>query len=234
VVGRRARERKAERDIYRAAERCDLDGRHPDVGVRRDHGVKFPAHRAHEDGVRRERAFDSGLARCRLQKLRVLTAEPSAVAGVRIEGAQRNSRCLDSEPRLKPIARDARCFDDGRRAQSLGDAAKGNVGRRQHNAELVRREHHRNAGSSQRSQHLGVAGKVVSAREQRCLVDGSGHNPIDFSRLRHLHSALDREAAEHSCQRRVRFGPPLADRLGHLDSGAVGPYDHNVTALADP
>jgi hypothetical protein len=53
----------------------------------RDHGVELTAHRAHEDGIRRERPINSGGARGRLEKLRVFAAESPTVAGMRIESA---------------------------------------------------------------------------------------------------------------------------------------------------
>jgi len=234
VIRRRARERKSERDIYRAAERRDLDGGHPDVVIRRDHGVKFPAHRSHKNRIRRKRPINSGSSRRWLQKVRVLAAKSPAITGVRIEGAQRNSRRLNPEPRLKPIARDTRGFHDGGHAQILGDAAKWNVCCGKHNAKLVRREHHCNARSSQGGEHLRVTGKVVAAGKQRGLIDRSGHNSVDGALLRDLDGSLDCQPAEHARQGRVRTGPPISDRLCNLHSGAPGANDYNVTALADP
>ena len=61
VIGRRARERKAERDVHRAAERRDLDRRHADVVIRRDDRVELAAHRAHEHRVGRKWSGDAGL-----------------------------------------------------------------------------------------------------------------------------------------------------------------------------
>jgi hypothetical protein len=234
VIRRRARERKSQRDIYRTAERRDLDGRHPDVVIRRDHGVKFPAHRSHKNCIRRKWPVNSGSSRCGLQKLGVFVAESPAITGVRIQGAQRNSRRLNPEPGLQPTACDARGFDDGGCAQILGDAAKRNVRRGKHYPELVRREHHRDVRSSQRCEHLRVTGKIVAASKQRGLIDRSGHNSVDGALLRHLDSSLDRQPAKHARQGRVRAGPPVADRLGDLHSGAFGANDYNVTALADP
>jgi hypothetical protein len=164
MIRRRAWERKPQRDIYRTAERSDLDGGHPHVVIRRDHGVKLPAHRSHEDRVRRKRSLDSGSSRCWLQKVRVLAAKPSAITRVRVESAQRDSRRFNSEPGLQPAVRDARGLDDGGCAQFLDDAPKWNVRRGEHYAELIRREHHRDARSSQRCEHLGVTGEVIPPR----------------------------------------------------------------------
>jgi len=145
VIRRGARERKPQRDIYGAAERRDLDGGHPDVVIWRDHGVEFPAHRSHKDRIRWKGPVDSSGASGRLQNLCVFATEPSTIAGVRIESAQRNSRRRNSEPGLQPVTGDARGFDDGSCAQILCYAAKRNVGRREHHPELVRRKHHRDA-----------------------------------------------------------------------------------------
>jgi hypothetical protein len=84
MIRRRARERKSQGDIHRIAERRDLDGGHPDVVIRRNHGVKFAAHRSHKDRVRRERPLDTCSACGRLEDLRVFTAESPTIAGVRI------------------------------------------------------------------------------------------------------------------------------------------------------
>jgi hypothetical protein len=58
VVWRSARKWKTERHVDGAAERSNLDGRHPHVVIRRYHRVELAAHCAHENGVRRERASD--------------------------------------------------------------------------------------------------------------------------------------------------------------------------------
>ena len=234
VIGRGARERKPQRDIYRAAERRDFDSRHPDVVIWRDHGVEFAAHRSHKNRIRGKRALDSGGARGRREKFRVLAAESSAVTRVRIESAQRNSRRCDSEPPFQPVARDARGFDDGSCAQILSHAAQSDVGGREHDAKLVRCEHHGDAGPGQASKHLRVAGKIVAALVERGFVDGSGDNSFDGSRLRHRHGSFDCQSAELARERRVRPGHPTPDGLTHLDSRAFRTNHHNVTALADP
>jgi hypothetical protein len=233
VIRRRARKRKPQRDIYGTAERRNLDGRHPDIVIWRDHGVKFTADRSHENRIRRKGPINSRSSCGRREKLGVFAAEPSAIASVRIESAQRNSRRRNSEPRLQPVACDASGFDDTRRGQILRYAVKRDVGRREHHPELVRCEHHRNARSGEGCKHFGVTGKIVAARMQRSLIDWSGHNSFDRSGLRHLHGPLDCQSAELARERRVRPGPPLPDGLGHTNASAVGTDDHNVTALAD-
>jgi hypothetical protein len=101
VVGRGARERQAEGHVHGAAERGHLDGRHPDVVVRRDHGVEGAAQGAHEHGVGRERAGEAEPAGGRGEQLVVLASEPAAVAGVRVEGAEREARRLDPNHRRR-------------------------------------------------------------------------------------------------------------------------------------
>jgi hypothetical protein len=234
VIRGRARERKPQRDINGVAERCDLDCGHPDVVIWRNHGVEFSAHRSHEDRIRRKGPIDTCRARGRLEELRVFAAESPAIAAVRIQSAQRNSRRRDSEPCAEAFARDARSFDDGRRAQILSDAAKWNVCRCKHHTQLVGRKHHGDAGRSQCSEHLGVAGIVVASRKQRRFIDGGGDDSFDVSGLCHLNGPFDCESAEHAREGDVRAGPPVADRLSNLHFGAGGPNDHNVAALADP
>jgi hypothetical protein len=51
MVGRRAWERQAQRDVNGRAEGSGLDGRHPHVVVGCEHGVRFAAHGPDKDGV---------------------------------------------------------------------------------------------------------------------------------------------------------------------------------------
>jgi len=234
VIRRGARERQSQRDVYRAAERRDLDCRHPDIVVWRDHRVEFAAHRPDENRIRGERPLDSRSTRGRSQQLLVFAAESPTVTRVRIERAQRDSWRCDSKPALEPIARDAGRFHDGFRAQSLGDAAKRDVSGREHHAKLVRGEHHRHAGPGQAPEHFRVTGKIVATGVKRGFVDGSGDDSFHGSRLRHLHGSHNCESAELARERSARFGQPAANGFGHLHSGAFGTNDHNVTALADP
>jgi hypothetical protein len=80
VIRRRAREWKAERDVYRASERRNLDRRHADIVIRRDHGIELTSHGSHEDSVGRIRPSDSSLSGRRREKLGVFAPEPAAVA----------------------------------------------------------------------------------------------------------------------------------------------------------
>jgi len=162
----------------------------------RDHGIEFTAHRSHKNRISRKRPVNSGSARRGLEKFGVFAAEPSAIAGVWIESAQRYSRRRNSEPRLQSVARDARGLDDGSCAQILRHAAKRDMGCREHHAKLLGGKHHRDARPGESSEHLGVTGEIVTARVQRSLVDGSGHNSFDVSRLRHLNGTLDRQPTE--------------------------------------
>ena len=138
MIGRRARERQAERDVHRAAERRDLDRRHADVVIRRDHRVELAAHRAHEDGVGGKRAGDAGRARGGREQLVVLAAEAAAVAGVRIERAERDARLGDAEPVAQPVARHARRRSTiASRGEQARHVAQRDVRRREHDAQRI-------------------------------------------------------------------------------------------------
>jgi hypothetical protein len=202
--------------------------------VRRDDRVEFTTHCAHEHRIGRKRPIDAGHTRGWREESRVFAAESSAVATVWIERAQCDARGFQPKPLLKSIARDARGFDDRVRAQFIDDAAERNVGRRQNDAQLVGGEHHRNARSGKPAEHLGVTGKIVAAGVQRRLVDRSGHDSLNRSVLRHGYRSLDRQAAQVTSDRGIRARRPASDRLGDIDTRALGTDDHNVTALADP
>jgi len=107
------------------------------------------------------------------------------------------------------------------------------VGRGENDAELVRREHHRDAGTGQMRQHFRVPRKVISAGEECGLVDRRRDYAVDFSSHRHFHRALDREARQLSGQLGAAADAPSSDRFGDIDAGSLRTHDHNVTALAD-
>jgi len=86
--------------------------------IRGDHRVEFTPHRPHKNRIRREGPVDSGCACGGLENFGVFAAESPAIAGVRIERAQCDSRRRDAEPSLQPVASDARTFNNGRRASS--------------------------------------------------------------------------------------------------------------------
>ncbi len=75
MIGRRARERQTQGDVYRLAERGDLDGRHSDIVVWGDHRIKVSAHRAHEHGVGREGTVKSRVTSRRREQRVVLVAD---------------------------------------------------------------------------------------------------------------------------------------------------------------
>ena len=106
VIGGGADERQPERDVHAAAERGDLDRRHADIVIRRQHGVELAAHRAHEDGIGGQRPGGTQTVGGRRQNARLLVAEESLLAGVRVEGAERQPRLGDAEPRREPVAGD--------------------------------------------------------------------------------------------------------------------------------
>jgi hypothetical protein len=82
VIRRCARKWKPERDVHGAAERRDLDRRHSDIVIRRDHRIELAAHGAHEDRVGGKWPVDPSGFRRRREKLGVLAAESSTVARV--------------------------------------------------------------------------------------------------------------------------------------------------------
>jgi hypothetical protein len=107
------------------------------------------------------------------------------------------------------------------------------VGRGENDAELVRREHHRDAGTRQMRQHFRVPRIVVPTSKKRRLVDRRCHNAVHFPGHRHFHGALDREARQLSRQRGAAVRTPPTYALGDIDASSFRTHDHNVTALAD-
>jgi len=135
--------------------------------IRRDHGVEFTAHRAHENCVSRERTVNSCRAGSGSEELDVLAAEPPTVAQMRVETAKRQPRLLDSEPAAQPLTGDRGHLDDCRRSQFLADVAQSDVGRSQHHPKLVGCKHHRHARVREMGQHFRVSGVVVAAGVER-------------------------------------------------------------------
>jgi len=162
VIRRRSRKWKSQRDINGAAERRDLYRRHADIVVGRDHRIELAAHRAHEHRVGRERPVDSRGACCRRENFRIFAPESAAIARMRIQRAERDPRLRDSEPAAQTLARQSGRSSYRFRGQLLDHVVERNMSRRQHHAELVRREHHRDARAREVPQHLGVSGIVVA------------------------------------------------------------------------
>jgi hypothetical protein len=202
--------------------------------VRRNHRIKLTAHCAHEDGVGGKWSLDSCGARRRRQKRRVLLSESATIAPVRIERAKRDPWLRDSEPAAQAITRNARCIRYRGGSQFFAHFAERNVGCRQNDAELIGREHHRDARSRQMRQHFRVSGKVVATGEQSGLVDRCRDNAVHFSCHRHFRCALDRQASQLSSQLGVAVATPPTDRLTNVYASTLRADDHNVTALADP
>jgi len=74
--------------------------------VGRDHRIELAAHRAHENSVGGKRPLNSRGAGGGCEKRRVFVPESAAIAPVRIQRAQGNSRLGDAEPLLQSFARD--------------------------------------------------------------------------------------------------------------------------------
>src|ERR1051326_6601349 len=92
VIGRTPRKRQSEGDVHRVSKRGHLDGGHPDIVIRRDHGVERPTHRPNEDRVRREGTLETSVVGRGCEQLVVFTTESAAVAGGRIHRAERDAR----------------------------------------------------------------------------------------------------------------------------------------------
>jgi len=105
--------------------------------VRRNHGVEFAPHRTYEHRVGGKRPRDSRCARRRREQSVVLIAEPAAVAGVRIESTEGESRVINGEPLLQAAPRHLRGVHNPVERQPLADLAQRNMGRGKYDAELV-------------------------------------------------------------------------------------------------
>ena len=174
-----------------------------------------PAHRAHEHRVGGKWAEQTVRARGGSEQLVVLGAEAAAVAGVRIERAERDARLGDAEPVAQTGARDVGRRGDGVGGERGRHVAQRNVRGGEDDAQRIRRawrgarggEHHRDVAAGARGEQLGVAGKVVAAGEQRVLVERRGDDAVHVAALRELDGALHGEAGEASrisegCRRR--------------------------------
>ena len=79
-------------------------------------------------------------------------------------------------------------------------------------------EHHRDRAASERRQHLGVAGKVVAAREQGRFVYRSSDDAVDLPGKSQLDSALDGAARDLASVCRTTARSPLPDSDVHGDA----------------
>jgi hypothetical protein len=234
MIGRGARKRQAKGHVHRIAERRDFDRGHPHVVIWRDHRIELTTHRADENGIGGKWAGDSGLLCGRGQQLRVLISEPATVTSVRIERAQSNSWFGNAEPLLQSFARDGGRIDDRLCRHASRDVAQRKVGRRENDSQLVGGEHHRHPGAGELCQHLGVAGKIVTAGVQRGFIDWRCHNALDLALHRHFHGALNGETAQLSGAGGAGAFSPCPDRLGDGSAGSIRTDHHNVAALANP
>ena len=165
MVRRGAREGQAERHIHRAAETRDLDCCHPHVVIRRDHRVKLTPHGAHEHRVGRERSCHSHLAGHRSEQEVVFGAKAPAVARVRVERAESQARLGNAELVAQPRTGHTRRAPERISCDRAWHIAERNVRGREHHAECVGGEHHRDRAPGERGKHLRVPGKVVAAGE---------------------------------------------------------------------
>jgi len=97
-----------------------------------DHRIELTRHRSHENGVGRERSGDSTCPRRRRQKKIVFVPESPAVAGVRIQRAQRDARRSYSEPESEIVPGDCCRTCNRLGGQRAGDLSQGQVSRRQY------------------------------------------------------------------------------------------------------
>jgi len=191
-----ARERQAKCEINGASERRDFDGGHPDIMVRRDHRVELSAHGANEHRVGGKWSGDLRLARCWPKQLHFLVAESLSVARVRVQRAKRDARLTDSQPLAQTVTRNPRGIENRIARQRSRDVAERDMGSGEHDAQLIRRQHHRHTGTRELRQHLGVTGIIVTARQQCSFVDRSGYYPVDVPRNRQRDGSLDGETTD--------------------------------------
>jgi len=152
-----------------------------------DHRVELSSHRAHKYSVGGKRSADAGAPGGRREDQVVFVAKAATIAGVRVQRAERYARLLNSEPPCQILARNCRRHGNFFSSELSGDSAQRDVSRREHHAKRITsgscwsrvREHHRHARPGEMGEHLGVAGKVVSAGEKRRLVDWRGDDACD-------------------------------------------------------
>lgn len=201
--------------------------------VRSYHRIELATHRANENCIGGKWSIDPSGARGGCKQRAVLVSESAAIATVRIERAECDPRLTDAEPAAQSISRDARglCYRGG--SQLLAHLAQRNVRRGKNDAKLIRREHHRDAGTRQVRQHFRVPRIVISACEQCRLVDRRRDNAVNASRHRQFHCAFNCEAGQLPGQLGVAIPTPPTHTLGDVDACSLRADDHNVTALAD-
>jgi len=143
--------------------------------IRSDDSVELSFHCAHEHSVGRERAPDVSHARRWRKNVFVLGPEPSAVAAVRVQRAQRDPWLGDGEPLPQSVPRDPRSQRDALNRHRVSHVTERDVRRSQHDTKRMtaasrgagRRQHHRHRCAGEGTEHLGVPRVIESAGKQR-------------------------------------------------------------------
>ena len=150
MVGRGTQQRQAERHVDRALEAGVLDDRQSLIVIHREHCVVACEHLWHEYRVGRQRPVgaDAGGAQAldrRGDDARLLLAEVTAFAGVRIQPADRDPRVAHGEPPRELTGEDRAHLVqrvDGERAAHRGERQMGGCER---HAQLACGQHHHGA-----------------------------------------------------------------------------------------
>ena len=233
MIRRRARKRQPESDVHGAAERRHLDRRHSDVMIWCYDGIKFAAQRPHEDGVGGEWSQRAHLGCDGRQQVGVVGAEPPAVTGVRVQGAECNARLRDVIPVLESFAREADRVAQCVCRQGFAHCAQRQVRRGEHHTQALAGEHHGSLAARELGQQLGVSRRVVTAEQQRMLVQRRGDDSADRAGLRQFHGAHHRVTGQSSGERHATTRAPRTNGLVHVHLGAARSHDEQVTDITD-
>ena len=264
VIYRHPDHRNAERDVDAVdraplagavvpGEAHDLGGDVSLVVVHRHHQVVEAAVGLREQGIGRQRPLgrDAVILRRadrRNDLVRLLAAEQTAVAGVRVESRHPDARPREAEHLagavgqadhgLHPLAGDARAR-----------LAQRHVGGHMHHAQGPGHQQHRVvAGAGEVGVDLGLSGEAMPRAVQRLLVDRRRHGGRGLPRLGQTHRARYRPVAGVARRRRrlaaAQLGRFQAAAGHHVDASAVprcrigsrrGRHRHHrATAVADP
>ena len=201
--------------------------------IRGDDDVEFPAHRANEHSIGGERTERAEFSCDRRQQLAVLGPESAAITGVRVQRAEGNARLRDVIPVLQPFACETDRIAKRGGGECGGNVAERQVRGRQHDAQRIAGEHHRRFPTRQVGEQLGVAGRVVAAKQQRMLVERRRDNAAHGARLRQLHCAHHSIAGEFAGQRLGTAWCPGPDRFLHIHFRAAWANDQQVAVITD-
>lgn len=135
MVGGRPREREPQSDVHCPAECRNLDGRHADIVVGREHCVEFAPHCPYEYRVGRKRPRGTERRSCRGEHTLFLVAEEAGLSTMRIHGADRNSRLRDAVPLPQTSLGDLPRANDTIAGEKRRHIAERNVGGDQNHPE---------------------------------------------------------------------------------------------------